>query len=115
MEALHSNEELAIMDMFHCVEKTVEKIEDGCNFAERVLKHGNSNQILALKKVISSQLLTLINNTPKPDINFNIEFHTDSSSFENAVKATFGSFAKEDMKVISSCQFYSFLFNLERD
>ncbi|XP_064608306.1 brain tumor protein-like isoform X2 [Liolophura sinensis] len=96
LEKIHSDRELAIMDMFHNVDKTIEKIEDGSKFTERILKHGSGLQILLLKGLISTQLLSLINNTPRPDVNTTIEFYTDTARFEEAVKKNFGSFTKED-------------------
>ncbi|XP_071124967.1 B-box type zinc finger protein ncl-1-like isoform X2 [Mytilus edulis] len=98
LENRHSCQELAIMELFHNVEKTSEKIEDCCTFAERVLKHGNGLQLLMMKKMIMSQLLKLINNTPKADVNVNIEFHTDGKVFQDAVVNSFGSFTKETPK-----------------
>ena len=99
LEKLHGCQELAIMDLFHNVEKVSEKIEDSCTFTERVLKNGNGLQLMLLKKMIKSQLLYLINNTPKPDVNINIEFYTDTNVFQNAVEKSFGSFHKETIKV----------------
>ena len=87
------------MEMFHNVGKTVEKMEDGCDFTSHVLENGNSLQVVLLKKLISTQLLSLINNTPKPDVTINIEFKTDSNTFTEAMNKTFGSLVKEDPKV----------------
>ncbi|XP_066998837.2 B-box type zinc finger protein ncl-1 [Anabrus simplex] len=95
LKQLHSNRELRIMDTFHSVEKTMEKIDDACKFTSRLLEHGNTAEILSLKRVVGAQLLYLINNTPKPEVNTNIEFMTDIDKFEAAVKATFGSFQTE--------------------
>ena len=86
------------MELFHNVEKTIEKIEDGSTFTERVLKNGNAVEILLLKRQITDQMLSLINNTPKPDLNVKIEFETDAEKFEEAVKSTFGSFKKQEAR-----------------
>jgi len=100
LEEMHSSQELAVMEMFHNVEKTIEKIEDGCKFTERILKNGNSLQMILMKKHITSQLLSLINNAPKPEVNINMEFHTDSHIFQEAIKCSFGSFQKEESQVL---------------
>lgn len=86
--------------MCHNVEKTIEKIEDGCKFTERILKNGNSIQILMLKKLIANQLLSL-NSTPKPEVNTTIEFKTDDVVFAEAVRKTFGTttLKRDDQKV----------------
>ncbi|OWF35593.1 brain tumor protein-like [Mizuhopecten yessoensis] len=99
MEELHSKQELGIMDMFHNLEKTVDKIEDGSKFAEKIVKHGNGLQLIMMKKMILSQLLSLINNTPVPDVSIAVEFHTDTNVFQEAVKNCFGSFSKPEAKI----------------
>ena len=43
-----------------------------------------------MKKRISMQLLLLINNTPKPDLNIRLEFQSDQDKFEEAVRMHFG-------------------------
>ena len=84
------------MDLCHSVEKTVEKIEDGCKFTERLLKHGSGVEIALMKKAVSSQLLSLINNTPNVEPNTKIVFETDATMFEVAVRETFGSIKKDE-------------------
>ena len=104
LDEMHSAQELEVMEMFHNVEKTVEKIEDGTTFAERIVEHGSGAELLSMKKMITLQLMSLINNTPKPDVNVKINFHTDQEKFEEAITKTFGSFLKvedEDQKVRS--------------
>ncbi|XP_062577150.1 formin-J-like isoform X1 [Saccostrea cucullata] len=98
LEDLHSRQELAIMDLFHSVEKTSEKIEDGCKYTDLLLQHGTGLHFALMKKMISKQLMFLINNTPKPDIHINLDFHSDADAFEKAVDKTFGSFVKEEPK-----------------
>ncbi|CAH1777460.1 unnamed protein product [Owenia fusiformis] len=96
LEEMHSHQELGIMEVFHTVEKTIEKIEDGSKFTERVLERGNLTELLMLKKYVASQLLTLINNIPKDDVNDKIEFVSEATEFEKATKETFGHFVKEE-------------------
>ncbi len=96
LDELHSKQELDVMEMFHNVEKAIEKIEDGTKFAERILEHASGAELLSIKKLITMQLMSLINNTPKPDVNVKIEFTTDAAKFEEAINTTFGSFVKQD-------------------
>lgn len=72
--------------MYCSVEKTVEKIEDACRFTTRLLEHGDSVEILALRRVVGSQLMNLSKNTPKNNITYSIEFQTDYNHFEKTVK-----------------------------
>lgn len=50
--------------------------------------------MLALRHVITSQLLTLINNTPAPDVSVSIKFSCNIDEFRQAVKANFGTFSE---------------------
>ncbi|XP_070521776.1 B-box type zinc finger protein ncl-1 isoform X2 [Cardiocondyla obscurior] len=95
LEKLHSNRELEIMDVFHSVEKTAEKIEDACRFTSRLLEHGDAVEILALRRIVGTQFMNLIKNTPKPNVTFSIEFQTDYDQFEKTVKDVFGKFHTE--------------------
>nr|CAD7433613.1 unnamed protein product [Timema monikensis] len=95
LKSLHKQRELGIMDTCDSVEKVVEKMNHACKFTSRLLEHGNAPEVLALKKTVGAQLLYLINNTPKCNVNTAIHFDTDMSKFEDAVKATFGSFRTE--------------------
>lgn len=96
LETVHSSTELEIMDLYHNIEKAVEQIEDGCKFTERVLKNGNMVEVLLMKKNIRQQLLTLLNNIPRPEVNVKIEFVTDSDHFRRSVKEAFGHFKKSE-------------------
>ena len=53
-------------------------------------------QQLLLKKCITTQLLSLINNVPKPEVNVKIEFVTDPDKFKQAVKSNFGTFKRTE-------------------
>jgi len=96
LDEIHSANELSIMDMFHSIEKTVERMEDSCHFTERILEHGNGVEVLSLKKHISIQLLMLLNNIPRPEPSVKIEFHTDTDKFSVMMKMAFGRFKRPD-------------------
>lgn len=63
----------------------MEKIDDACRFTSRLLEHGDAMEILALRRIVRSQLMNLIKNTPK-HVTFSIEFQTDYNQFEKTVK-----------------------------
>lgn len=96
LDEIHSANELSVMDMFHSIEKTVERMEDSCRFTERILEHGNGVEVLSLKKHISIQLLMLLNNIPRPEPSVKIEFHTDTDKFGAMMKMAFGRFKRPD-------------------
>lgn len=95
LERLHSERELKIMDLLHNVEKTSEKIDGVFKFTSRVLEQANAAEFLSMKKLISSQFINLINNTPKADINYSLEFDTKFEKFEQLAQETFGKFRTE--------------------
>lgn len=102
LEKLHSERELQVMDTFHNVEKRVEKIEDANRFTSRLLEHGNTTEILALKRIVAKQLMNLINNTPKLNVKFSIEFQTDYHHFEKVMQESFGKFKTESTQAFKS-------------
>ncbi|KAL1459096.1 hypothetical protein WDU94_011104 [Cyamophila willieti] len=90
LEQVHKQRELKIMDSMNVLDKTIERVEQGCKYTNNLLDKGSEQEILALKKHVSNQLLNLINNTPKPDVDVTFQFVTDGEKFKQAVKATFG-------------------------
>ncbi|XP_064481647.1 B-box type zinc finger protein ncl-1-like isoform X2 [Ornithodoros turicata] len=90
LENMHSEEELRIMDAFHMVEKTAEQVEVACRFTERLLKHANNLEMLSLKPLVGARLMYLLNNTPKPELQTELVFETESARFEAAVRSSFG-------------------------
>ena len=86
LEELHHLRELEVMELFHCIEKTGNQMEDACKFARRLIELGNAAEVLTLKKVVGTQLMNLINNTPKPDVNVALEFNTNFEKFTEVVK-----------------------------
>ncbi|XP_012286456.1 B-box type zinc finger protein ncl-1 isoform X2 [Orussus abietinus] len=102
LERLHSGRELEIMDNFFSVEQTVDRIEDACRFTSRLLEHGDAAEILALRRVVGTQLLNLIKNTPKLNVPCSIEFRTDYDHFEKTVKEAFGKFHTENSAPVNS-------------
>ncbi|XP_055613192.1 B-box type zinc finger protein ncl-1 [Uranotaenia lowii] len=95
LEKLHSERELKIMEMFHTVEKTTERIENAGKFTKKVLDQANGPELLSLKKMISNQFTSLMGSTPKVDISFALEFQTGYEKFEQAAPELFGSFRTE--------------------
>ncbi|KAJ8682059.1 hypothetical protein QAD02_017851 [Eretmocerus hayati] len=96
LEQVHSKRELDIMDVFHSVEKTVEKIECACQFTDRLLEHGDAVEVLSLRRLVANQLTALLSNMPKPNITSNIEFQTDFNTFERTISDAFGKICTDD-------------------
>lgn len=95
LNELYHERELKVMDMTHRVGKDISLVEDACKFTSRLLENGNIMEIMYLKKIVSTQLLNLINNTPKPEKNYSIEFESDFEKFEQTIKNVFGQFRTE--------------------
>lgn len=96
LNELYHERELKVMDMTERVGKDINMMEDACKFASRLLENGTVAEIMYLRKTVGTQLLNLINNAPKPEKKYSIEFHTDLSEFEEAVRKLFGTFRTED-------------------
>ena len=92
------------MDMFNLVEKSSEKIEDGCKLADRVVDSGDDTQILSLEKYISKQLMMLMNSTPKLDVTVNIEFESNLDTFTSAIREKFGAFKKPTQSAVNAME-----------
>lgn len=86
----HSQKRTDLWEMTHNVEKMTERIEDGCTFVERVVKYGSGPEVLSMKKLISTQILSLINNSPNPEIAVKLEFVTDEEKFKKVLDEHFG-------------------------
>lgn len=74
--------------MMHCcrVEKTMDKVDDACKFTSRLLKQGNTVEIVSLGNIVITQLHKILSTSPEPEVNTSIEFVTDGTKFQAAVK-----------------------------
>jgi tripartite motif-containing protein 2/3 len=98
LDNLHSAGELAIMDMYHGIEKAIDQMDTACRFTDRVLAHGNGVEILSMKKHITGQLLNLMNSMPRLEPAMTILFESDANAFAVSVAETFGHFVKSGQK-----------------
>lgn len=99
LNELHHERELKIMDLTEKVEKDISLLEDACKFTSRLMENGTIAEIMYLRNTVGTQLLNLINNTPKPEKTFSLEFHADFNEFELIVKRIFGKFQTENTEV----------------
>lgn len=95
LNELYHERELKVMDTTHRVGKDISMLEDACKFTSRLLENGNIMEVMYLKKLVSTQLLNLINNTPKPEKIYSLEFESDFEKFEQTIKSVFGQFRTE--------------------
>lgn len=95
LKMLHSEREIKIMDQFHNLEKSVEQMDHCANFTRKLLEHGNGPEILSLKKMISTQLTSLIRDIPKIDVNYSLEFVSNMKKFQEIAQDLFGKFRTE--------------------
>lgn len=95
LKALHTEREIKIMEQFHNLEKSVEQLDYCANFTCKLLEHGNGPEILSLKKMISMQLTNLIRDIPKVDVNYSLEFVSNSKKFKDIAQELFGKFRTE--------------------
>ncbi|XP_076351919.1 protein meiotic P26-like [Tachypleus tridentatus] len=97
LENVHSEKELLLMETLHNVERTADKFQDACKFTKKLLQNGNAIEVLTLKQFVRSQLMYLINNTPKPDVNIEIKFKYDESKFEKSIQEICGFLCKSSI------------------
>ena len=95
LNQLYHERELKYMDMTERVGKDINMLEDASKFASRLLENGTVGEIMYLRKIVGTQLLNLINNTPISETKFFVEFHTKFTEFENSIKHLFGTFTTE--------------------
>lgn len=103
LDEMHSKQEISVMDQLNSLEKTNDKIEDGCMFAERILTNGNALEILLMKKVITAQLTRLCT-VPCVGSVGKIEFLTDEKKFEEQIRSSVGRLTKVELGNQSSFQ-----------
>jgi len=99
LSELHHERELKVMDMTERVEKYITLLDDACKFTSRLMENGTIAEIMYLRKTVGTQLLNLINNTPKPEKTFSLEFQADFNEFEKTVKTIFGKFRTESTEI----------------
>lgn len=95
LNELYHERELKVMDMTERVGKDISMLEDACKFTSRLLDNGTVAEIMYLRKTVGTQLLNLINNAPKPEKKYSIEFQADFNEFESTAKKIYGRFRTE--------------------
>jgi tripartite motif-containing protein 2/3 len=95
LDTLHTEREIKIMEQIHQMEKTVEQMEYCSNFARKLLDNGNGHEVLSMKKMMSQQLIKLVETIPKVDINYSLEFVSNTKKFEELGPDVFGKFRTE--------------------
>lgn len=100
LNELHHERELKIMDRTECVQKYISLLDDACKFTGRLTENGTIAEIMYLHKTVGTQLLNLMNNTPKPEKTFSLEFHADFNEFEKTINTIFGRFHTENDEIL---------------
>lgn len=65
------------------VKKITDNIGGVQQFATRLLENGSESEIMALKKLIFTQMLQLFSQIPDVDMNAKLSYSPDTSSFES--------------------------------
>lgn len=95
LDNLHTEREIKIMEKSHQMEKAVEQMEYCATFTRKLLDTGNGHEILSMKKMISQQLMKLIEKIPKIDISYSIEFLSNAKKIEEMAPELLGTFRTE--------------------
>lgn len=84
------------MDLHNNIDLSINQLNDVIKFSERIIRNGNSSEILLLKKSIVNQIKHLSNTMPQIDsLDTNLKFVTDEKRFEKVVQETFGRFCTQ--------------------
>lgn len=95
LDNLHTEREIKIMEQSHQMEKAVEQMEYCAIFTRKLLDTGNGHEILSMKKMISQQLLKLIEKIPKIEMSYSIEFLSNVKKIEDLAPELLGKFRTE--------------------
>jgi len=89
---LHSDRELKIMDLMQSMENNMGKLQQAAQFGQRAIDKANAVEFLLLKPVINAQCLNLMEQTPKCDVNYQLQFDSKPEKFEQFAREMFGKF-----------------------
>lgn len=92
---LHSERELKIMDLMQSLENNMGKLQQAAQFGQRAIDKANAIEFLLLKPVIHAQCLNLMEQTPKCDVNYQLQFDSKPEKFEQFAREVFGKFQTE--------------------
>ncbi|VEN38146.1 unnamed protein product [Callosobruchus maculatus] len=95
LNRLYHERELKIMKETDELGKTIDNFEDACRYTSRLLENATVPEMMYLRKIVASRLLTLNQKVPKAEKCLSIEFKSDYSRFEQIVKEQFGKFTTE--------------------
>lgn len=95
LDNLHTEREIKIMEQSHQMEKAVEQMEYCATFTRKLLDNGNGHEILSMKKMISRQLMKLIDAIPKVENNYSIEYVSNMKKLEDVSPELLGTFRTE--------------------
>ncbi|CAI6349349.1 unnamed protein product [Macrosiphum euphorbiae] len=95
LKSAQKQQELKIMDKFEEVKKITDNISGVQQFATRLLENGSESEIMALKKLIFTQMLQLFGQIPDVDIDAKLLYSSDISGFENHCRKYFGQIETE--------------------
>lgn len=100
LNKLYHERELNIMKETNELGKNIDNFEDACKFTSRLLETGTVPEMMYLRKIVATHLLSLNTKTPKIDKCYSIEFKSDFAKFEQVIKEYFGKFFTESDVVI---------------
>ncbi|RNA13251.1 brain tumor -like [Brachionus plicatilis] len=93
LEDKHANKQLYLMELHAAIDQCIGKFLDVIKFSDRILRNGNTFEILLLKKSIINQIKHLTSTMPQMDgPDFTLKFVTDEQQFERSVRESFGRF-----------------------
>ncbi|KAF4526901.1 hypothetical protein B566_EDAN014523 [Ephemera danica] len=92
LESVFNTKHLSLSVMGQKVQEKMDKINQTCEFIERMAKHGSATELLMFKKLLDSKLQALMSYSP--DVNLqtvcDLEFVSNYQAIQVGVRNTFG-------------------------
>ncbi|XP_060531639.1 brain tumor protein-like [Cylas formicarius] len=102
LNELYHERELKIMKQSDEMGRAIGNLEDACRYTSRLLDTGTVLEMMYLRQIIASRLLTLNSSSPRAEASFSVEFKSDFDNFEKMVGKHFGVFLTETAVVVGA-------------
>ncbi|XP_074649631.1 protein brain tumor-like isoform X2 [Tubulanus polymorphus] len=92
LEGAYNAKQVLVNGMVQKMQDGIEKLYQGCEFIDKLVKHANSTEILMFKKMIDAKIQSILNYVPESNLQnaFDLEFVSNFQAIQVGVRNTFG-------------------------
>ncbi len=92
LDSAYNAKQVLLSTVAQKMQDSIEKLYQGCDFLEKILKHASHTEILMFKKMSDTKLHNLLNYSPEINMQnaFDIEFVSNYQAIQVGVRNTFG-------------------------